>query len=397
MEPSSTLPEEAAHAPVSDADRELGYRLGAVMLRCLSADGGSAIRVIDESGLTFTQMKVLMTLAGAREQAPSLKPVAEGLGLSLPSASRAVDGLVKRSLVARTEDPDDRRQRLLALTDDGQELADRIMHARLEGLGQFAASLGDEERRRLDRSAGAAARPRGDRGHLPPVQKARRPMTRYSHLITDANSKWWTLGAMCFALFMIMLDNTVVNVALPSIQDDLGSSLSSLEWTINGYTLSFGVLLVTGGRLGDIFGRRRAFLVGVTIFAVSSADRGPRHRHRDARGEPRHPGRRRGADDARDALDRHQRLRAARARQGDRHLGRRLGAGAGDRAGPGRPAHRARLLARDLLSQHPGRGRRRGRDAVRGPRVARRIGRARGSTSSASARSPPASRRSCSR
>ncbi len=99
-------------------------------------------------------------------------------------------------------------------------------------------------------------------------------MTRYRHLITDQNAKWWTLGAMCFALFMIMLDNTVVNVALPSIQADLGSSLSSLEWTINGYTLSFGVLLVTGGRLGDIFGRRRAFLVGVTIFALSSATAG---------------------------------------------------------------------------------------------------------------------------
>ena len=76
-----------------------------------------------------------MTLAGAREQAPSLKPVAEGLGLSLPSASRAVDGLVKRSLVARTEDPDDRRQRLLALTDDGQELADRIMPRGWRGSG----------------------------------------------------------------------------------------------------------------------------------------------------------------------------------------------------------------------------------------------------------------------
>ena len=63
-------------------------------------------------------------------------------------------------------------------------------------------------------------------------------MTRYRHLITDENAKWWTLGAMCFALFMIMLDNTVVNVALPSIQRDLGSSLSSLEWTVNGYTLS---------------------------------------------------------------------------------------------------------------------------------------------------------------
>ncbi len=99
-------------------------------------------------------------------------------------------------------------------------------------------------------------------------------MTRYRHLITDENRKWWTLGAMCFALFMIMLDNTVVNVALPSIQRDLGASLSALEWTVNGYTLSFAVLLATGGRLGDIFGRRRMFLFGVVIFALSSATAG---------------------------------------------------------------------------------------------------------------------------
>ncbi|HEX2391616.1 MAG TPA: MFS transporter, partial [Solirubrobacterales bacterium] len=99
-------------------------------------------------------------------------------------------------------------------------------------------------------------------------------MTRYRHLITDDNRKWWTLGAMCFALFMIMLDNTVVNVALPSIQKDLGASISGLEWTVNGYTLSFAVLLATGGRLGDIFGRRRMFLAGVVIFATSSATAG---------------------------------------------------------------------------------------------------------------------------
>ena len=99
-------------------------------------------------------------------------------------------------------------------------------------------------------------------------------MTRYRHLITEANAKWWTLGAMCFALFMIMLDNTVVNVALPSIQNDLHSSLSNLEWTVNGYTLSFAVLLATGGRLGDIFGRRRGFLIGVSLFAISSATAG---------------------------------------------------------------------------------------------------------------------------
>jgi EmrB/QacA subfamily drug resistance transporter len=99
-------------------------------------------------------------------------------------------------------------------------------------------------------------------------------LTRYRHLITDENRKWWTLGAMCFALFMIMLDNTVVNVALPSIQNDLGASISGLEWTVNGYTLSFAVLLATGGRLGDIFGRRRMFLTGVIIFALSSATAG---------------------------------------------------------------------------------------------------------------------------
>jgi EmrB/QacA subfamily drug resistance transporter len=99
-------------------------------------------------------------------------------------------------------------------------------------------------------------------------------LTRYRHLITDDNRKWWTLGAMCFALFMIMLDNTVVNVALPSIQQDLGASISGLEWTINGYTLSFAVLLATGGRLGDIFGRRLMFLTGVIIFALSSATAG---------------------------------------------------------------------------------------------------------------------------
>ncbi|MBV9603651.1 MAG: MFS transporter [Solirubrobacterales bacterium] len=89
-------------------------------------------------------------------------------------------------------------------------------------------------------------------------------------LITDENSRWWTLAAMCFALFMLMLDNTVVNVALPSIQRDLHASLASLEWTVNAYTLTLAVLLVTGGRLGDIFGRRRMFLFGVVVFGLSS-------------------------------------------------------------------------------------------------------------------------------
>jgi MFS family permease len=89
--------------------------------------------------------------------------------------------------------------------------------------------------------------------------------------INEVNRRWWTLAAMCFALFMVMLDNTVVNVALPSIQRSFDASLSALEWTINAYSLSFAVLLVTGGRLGDIFGRRKVFLVGVVVFATASA------------------------------------------------------------------------------------------------------------------------------
>src|SRR2546421_7557534 len=97
-----------------------------------------------------------------------------------------------------------------------------------------------------------------------------RILAQRHRLITDENSRWWTLGAMCFALFMVMLDNTVVNVSLPSIQRSLHASLSALEWTVNAYTLTFAVLLVTGGRLGDIFGRRRMFLFGVIVFGLSS-------------------------------------------------------------------------------------------------------------------------------
>src|SRR3954454_13555662 len=89
--------------------------------------------------------------------------------------------------------------------------------------------------------------------------------------LTEDNRKWWTLAAMCFALFMIMLDNTVVNVALPSIRRDLGASLGSLEWTVNAYTLTFAVLLLPAAALGDRFGRRRAFTIGLGVFTVASA------------------------------------------------------------------------------------------------------------------------------
>src|SRR3954467_2251650 len=105
----------------------------------------------------------------------------------------------------------------------------------------------------------------------PPHRRKDRSLVTSGLRLSDENRRWWTLAAMCFALAMVMLDNTVTNVALPSIQRSFDASLSALEWTINAYTLTFAVLLVTGGRLGDIFGRRKVFLIGVVIFAGSSA------------------------------------------------------------------------------------------------------------------------------
>ena len=84
------------------------------------------------------------------------------------------------------------------------------------------------------------------------------------------NRRWWTLGAVAFALFMIMLDNTVVNVALPTIQDGLGASLSGLEWVVNAYVLTFAVLMLSGGKLADLFGRRLVFALGLAVFTAAS-------------------------------------------------------------------------------------------------------------------------------
>jgi EmrB/QacA subfamily drug resistance transporter len=91
-----------------------------------------------------------------------------------------------------------------------------------------------------------------------------------SRIFAEENRKWWTLGSLCFALFMIMLDNTVVNVALPAIKADLGITTSELEWTVAAYALTFASLLLTGGKLGDLLGRRLIFVIGLTVFTLSS-------------------------------------------------------------------------------------------------------------------------------
>src|SRR5438045_4146374 len=91
-----------------------------------------------------------------------------------------------------------------------------------------------------------------------------------ARLFAAEHRKWWTLAAVSFGLFMIMLDNTVVNVALPSIQRDLNVSVSQLEWVVNAYFLTFAVLMITGGKLADMLGRRRIFMAGLVVFTLSS-------------------------------------------------------------------------------------------------------------------------------
>src|SRR4051794_30983968 len=81
----------------------------------------------------------------------------------------------------------------------------------------------------------------------------------------------WTVAITSLALFAFTLDRLVVAVALPAIRNDLGTRVSGLEWTVNAYTLSFAVLLLTGSALGDRFGRRRMFTVGVAVFTTGSA------------------------------------------------------------------------------------------------------------------------------
>src|SRR5213592_3844288 len=82
---------------------------------------------------------------------------------------------------------------------------------------------------------------------------------------------WWTFAITSTALFMVTLDNLVVTTALPVIRNDLHSGLSGLEWTVNAYTLTFAVLLLTGAALGDRFGRRLLFSIGLGIFTLASA------------------------------------------------------------------------------------------------------------------------------
>ena len=86
----------------------------------------------------------------------------------------------------------------------------------------------------------------------------------------DSRTRWYALVVLCLGSLMIVLDTTIVNVALPSIRDDLGFSATSLAWVVNAYLLTFGGFLLLGGRLGDLYGHRRLFLAGIALFTVAS-------------------------------------------------------------------------------------------------------------------------------
>ncbi len=87
---------------------------------------------------------------------------------------------------------------------------------------------------------------------------------------SSETNRWVVLVLVCLAQFMVVLDATIVNVALPSIQSDLNFSPGNLAWIINSYTLLFGGFLLLGGRAADLFGRKRVFLAGVVLFSIAS-------------------------------------------------------------------------------------------------------------------------------
>src|SRR5919205_67727 len=88
--------------------------------------------------------------------------------------------------------------------------------------------------------------------------------------LDEEHRKWWTLGAVSFGLFMIMLDNTIVNVAIPTIQTSLHLKFSEVQWVVTGYALTFGAFMLTGGKLADLLGRRLVFVAGLVVFTGSS-------------------------------------------------------------------------------------------------------------------------------
>ena len=207
--------------------------------------------------------------------------------------------------------------------------------------------------------------------------------------MNENRSRWLALYVLCLGDLMIVLDSSIVNVALPSIQSDLGFSQTALAWVVNAYLLTFGGFLLLSGRLGDLLGNKRVFQGGVMAFTdgLRAVRAGSDRRAAGGRPGDPGPGRRRGLR-RRAVADHGSVLRPGRAGEGDgllrlRDVRRRRGRRAGRRR-----AHRPPQLALDLPGQRPDRHRRLARRPHACCRPTRRPRRPAASTSRARSWSP---------
>ena len=180
-------------------------------------------------------------------------------------------------------------------------------------------------------------------------------MITQTHTVPMAQRKAWTLVLASLGLFMVALDTFVVTTALPVLRVDLGASLSDLEWTVNAYNLAFACLLLTGAALGDRFGRRRMFTLGLVLFTAASAAAALSPSVDGADRRPRAPGCRCGRRHAVDADADQRGLPGREARHGGRTLGRHRRPRRRRRTRRRRRRDRRDRLALDLLAERPDR------------------------------------------
>ncbi len=171
-----------------------------------------------------------------------------------------------------------------------------------------------------------------------------------------AEKRWQALALLCIAQFMVVLDASIVNIALPTIGTALDFSQDNLSWVVNAYVLTFGGFLLLGGRLADLLGRRRVFMSGLILFAARFAGRRLRPERNPADHRPGRPGPRRGDRLTGGSVDHHRDLQGGRrAQQGPRRLGRRRRLRRRRRRAARRRAHRRPRLGMGALGQRPDR------------------------------------------
>jgi len=148
----ATIAKQATAPPLSGPAQETAARLNALLRHVFLYDRGNQLRVIEDSGLSLTQCKALLELGGLGEEVEprQVSDLAEAFGVSVPSMSRAIDALVRKKLVSRLEDPDDRRVRRVAITARGTKLVETLLVVRQAGMEAFVETLDAAQRRKLD-------------------------------------------------------------------------------------------------------------------------------------------------------------------------------------------------------------------------------------------------------